>query len=276
MLFLAALLGSFSASMAVELRVRIENLAPETGLFLTPFWVGFHDGGFDLYDQGSPATAGLERVAEDGDISVLSAEFAGSPSAAAGGIDAVITSPGGFIGAPVFDPGEAPTVIFDLDPIQNRYFSYASMVIPSNDAFIANGNPLAVELFDGVGDFNGPITFTVFGQDVLDAGTEDNTEMQAAFINQTGPDMGTATVGGVVTLHSGFIDSFGNPGGTPIILGGTTAAGTTLDSVLADFTQPGAAIAQITITTIPEPSTFALAAISLLGLLGFGRRRAAG
>lgn len=31
--------------------VNIENLAPQQGTFLTPVWVGFHNGNFDIYDQ---------------------------------------------------------------------------------------------------------------------------------------------------------------------------------------------------------------------------------
>ncbi len=80
------------------------------------------------------------------------------------------------------------------------------MVIPSNDAFIANDDPLAHEVFDAAGNFTGPITLTVLCSCVLDAGTEDNTEMQAAFINQTGNNMGTTTIGGVISLHPGFIN----------------------------------------------------------------------
>ena len=49
--------------------VTAENLAPNGGTFQTPVWVGFHDGTFDIYDQGSPADAffpvtnALERLA---------------------------------------------------------------------------------------------------------------------------------------------------------------------------------------------------------------------
>ena len=147
------------------------------------------------------------------------------------------------------------------------------MIIPSNDAFIANGDPQAFAIFDEGGNFS-PVSFIVLGGEVLDAGTEENTEMEAAFINQTGPDMGTATAGGVVGLHDGFINSLGNPGGTPIVLGGTTAAGTLVDSTLGDFTQPGREIAMITI--VPEPSSVMLlfaAGISLFALASHRRGR---
>ena len=245
-----------ASASAVDVEVTVTNLAPTDGLFLTPMWIGFHDGSatFDLFDIGSPIAAGggLEILAEEGDTSVLSGEF-GTATSGSGGIDTTIIAPGGFGGPPVFDPGEsASSGTFNLDPVNNRYMSYASMVIPSNDAFIGNSDPTAVELFDSAGNFNGPFSFIVLGERVYDAGTEENTEMDAAFINQANTGDGVVT-NDPVALHVGFIGSAGNPVGTPIILGGTTAAGTTLDTMLADFTQSGHQIAEFSIT--PEPSS---------------------
>ena len=45
--------ASTAASGQTSVTVTIENLAPANGGFLTPVWVGFHDGGFDLYDRGA-------------------------------------------------------------------------------------------------------------------------------------------------------------------------------------------------------------------------------
>ena len=50
-----------------QVTISIENLAPANGTQLTPVWVGFHDGQFDTFDSGSPASPGLEQLAEDGD-----------------------------------------------------------------------------------------------------------------------------------------------------------------------------------------------------------------
>ena len=63
---------------AREVQVTIENLAPADGNFLTPAWVGFHDGTFDVYDLGAPASAALERLAEDGNTEPLSDGFHGT------------------------------------------------------------------------------------------------------------------------------------------------------------------------------------------------------
>ena len=244
-LFPTALLASATAA-ATDVQLTIENLAPEGGLYFTPFWVGFHDGSFDIYDRGAAASPGLERFAEDGDFGVLIEEFAGS------GFDTVVLNPEGFEGAPIFDPGLRSVETFDLDPAANRYFSYGAMVLPSNDAFVANGNPQAHELFDENGEFVGPISFVIYGSDVLDAGTEVNTEEDAAFLNQTAADAGIVE-DGTVQLHPGFNGSVANPSGTPVnILGGTIPPGTTIDPVRGDFTNGLVPLARI---TLQEPGT---------------------
>jgi len=245
--------GTWTASAsAVEVMVTIESRTPTNGLYLTPFWVGFHDGTFDLFDPGVALTpgGGLEVVAEDGDTSVLSAEFAAGP---AGGVDGTIIAPDGFPGAPVLDPHESASAIFDLDPVANRYFSFASMVIPSNDAFIGNANSRRFQLFDEDGEFTGPIRVLVRGSMVWDAGTEANTEMQAAFFNQTANNTGVTTADPVL-LHPGFINSFENPGGTSIILGGTSVAppGIFFGRRAADFTRPRYQMVRITIDLVDE------------------------
>lgn len=236
---------SAPAAEAANVQVAIENLTPVGGIFNTPVWIGFHDGSFDLYDDGSAATPGLESVAEDGDVGGLSAEFL---AAQATGVDGVVLDPAGFPGAPVFDPGSRSSLTVDVDPTSNQYFSYATMIIPSNDAFVGNADPLAHRLFDDDGQFLGPISFTVFGSQVKDAGTEDNTEEDAAFLNQSAPDTGV-TSNGVISNHPGLNGSFSNPSGIPQnILGGTAASGDVLDVMLADFSRPDFQLLRITIS----------------------------
>jgi len=251
------------------LRIEVQNLSPTGGLFMTPFWVGFHSGVFDIYDIGAQASLGLELIAEDGDVGQIRAEFAATDPM---GQDGVVIAPAGFPGAPVFDPGDSGSLILDVSPMTQRYFSYASMIIPSNDAFVANGNPLAHQLFDAMGNFQGTTTIDILGANVLDAGTEDNTEMDAAFFDQMAANTGVTTVNGTVQLHPGFIGSLANPGGNRIILGGTSIAppGFMFDEVLADFTQPGVVLGRITITRVPEPTSLALFVVA--SAISFRRR----
>ena len=123
------------------------------------------------------------------------------------------------------------------------------MILPSNDAFVGTLDP--VQLFDENGDFLGNQTLTFEGSDVYDAGTEVNTELDAAFINQMGPNTGE-TENGVIRFHDGFNGSVGNPEGEgdQIILGGTNAFGDTIDPTAADFTIDGAQIAEVSIELV--------------------------
>ncbi|MEL6571257.1 MAG: CHRD domain-containing protein [Pseudomonadota bacterium] len=215
--------------------VSVTNTLGEGGTFLTPVWFGFHDGAnFDLYDRGAASSLGLERLAEDGVVTGLAAEF--NQQAGDAGIDSTVF---GFDGAPgPIDPGETASFTINVNPedVGPGYFTWATMVIASNDAFLASpGDPLTDAIFDENGSFLGPITIERFGRDVLDAGTEVNSELDAAFINQTGPDTGI-TEGGVVAVHEGFIGSEGGPEGESIILGGISAAGTVFTEE-ADFTR---------------------------------------
>lgn len=189
-----------------DIRVSITNSGPEGGTFLTPPWVAIQDGTFDIYDRGGEAAEFLERLAEDGTTDDIGEAFQASGAAGAAG---VITGPDGVAAGPL-DPGETGSIVLTVDPTQSQFLNFASMVIPSNDAFISSpGDPTALRIFDENGNFTGG-EFEVTGADVLDAGTEVNTEQEAAFLNQTGPDTGTDE-GGVVTLHPGFIGSQGLP-----------------------------------------------------------------
>jgi hypothetical protein len=223
---------------AATLRITIDNLAPTNGTALTPTWFGFHDGSFDLYNRGEAATVGLERIAEDGNVAVLNDEFL---AAGGGSVQGVIAGPAGIPGP--IDVGESTSFLVDLDAkaVSSRYFSYAAMLLPSNDFFIANGNPLAHRIFDDAGNFIGA-DFIETGADVLDAGTEVNDELAAntAFFGQQTPDTGV-TEGGTVQLASGFI-----PGG-PILSSPRFAN--------ADFTASGYNIARFRVELVDDPTS---------------------
>ena len=224
-----------------QVKVTIENLAPENGVFLTPFWVGFHNGNFDTYDRGESISPAFERLVEDGNTAPLSEEFLNS---GAGIVDGTIAGLEGEAAGPI-DPGETVTATFTLESTDatSRYFSYASMVIPSNDAFIANGDPLVREIFDAEGNFLGA-EFIIAGSQVLDGGTEVNDELpeNTAFFGQAAPDTGVDE-NGVVTLHPGFI-----PGGRILSEDGSSNNGIAFTG--ADFTADGYQIARITIEEI--------------------------
>ncbi|NET82538.1 MAG: PEP-CTERM sorting domain-containing protein [Moorea sp. SIO1F2] len=286
--FLASLLtvGSTvtiaSTANAVTLKVTVENLTPENGAVVTPVWFGFHDGSFDSFNIGESASSGIEALAEDAitgleatvpglvefaielgldtnDVPPQSSRIAGlfADSAAGqnGGVQGiVIDNPAGLF------PGDVVStkIKLDEDLASNSFFSYGAMYFPSNDAFIANDNPIAI--FDGDGKFTGA-DFIVLGDQVWDAGTEVNDESPLN-VPFTFAEVGNGIdENGVVLPHPGFL-----PAGS----GGVLDFG---DGFFAnaDFTTPGFQVARITIEKVPEPAT--ITGLLLLGGLSILRRR---
>lgn len=227
------------ASADLSVQVTVENLASDAGgTFFTPMWLGFHSGDFDTFNAGSAATPQLQAVAEGGDTSGLNTLF----GSAGGRMSTTLVAPGG-PGPGIYAPGSSAVTVLTLNEVNNRYFSYASMLVPSNDAFIGNDAPDAIELFDGSGTFNGSATFTIFGADVWDAGTEQNDTMGAPFSAIGGTSTPTLDT---IALHSGL----GN------FVGSTTGSGQVLSSAF-DF-DDATPLARVTFAAVPEPSSIVL------------------
>jgi len=197
--------------VGTDVRVTVTNRAPALGTFQTAVWIGFHDGTFELHDLGSaadtffPTSDALERLSEDGNVEPLRTEFLDQGLGRVQGLLPGVLGPepsGGQLA-----PGETVSAVFRLDPsdLGDRFFSYATMIIPSNDAFSANDDPQAHEIFD-VGTTFVATDFVVPGSEGLDAGTETNDEVPAntGFFGQTVPDTGVPE-GGVVAVHPGFL-----------------------------------------------------------------------
>ena len=242
-----AILFAASISYAqTNLTVTVENLQPAGGLFFTPVWSGFHDGSFDTFDVGGNASAALEAIAEGGDIMPLSESFAGS------GVDGGV-APGSPFGPAGSSFASSAAADFSVDPASNGYFSFASMIIPSNDGFFGNDNPMAYPLFNDDGSFSGPVVIEILGSDIYDAGTELNDAMGAAFSALGGDDTMEAMP---IGMHAGLDDFIGS--GTAN--GESIASGFAADSV----------IARITISeAVPEPNAMLLLGLALpaIGLL---------
>jgi hypothetical protein len=233
-----------SPAAADSITVTIENLAASDGLFFTPVWVGFHNGSFDTFDVGSPASSQVETVAEEGDTGPLSALFSGS------GTDTTINDPGG-PGPGLYGPGGSGNAVLNVDPSE-RYFSFASMILPSNDAFMGNDSPTAYEIFDAGGNFTNPGPIMIMGSGVWDAGSELNDTMGAPF-SQIG---GTSTnTNDNISAHPGLNDFVGT------LLGNGNTLGQAFDSATP--------IAKITITPEPTSALLLLAA----GCWRYTRRR---
>lgn len=253
----AALVAGAGAASAVSLKISITNNSGIGGLTLTPLYTAFHDGSFDTFDVGSAASAGIEALAEDGNFGVIrDARVASHPSSQG----AVVTAPQGFAGAPLIEPGETGSVTVNVDSA-NRFFSYLSMILPSNDQFIGNGDQMAHQIFDASGNFLGNQTINVTGLNAYDAGTEVNNGLGSPFA-QTGPGA-ASDEGGVVSLATG-IDNYA---------GITLPNGQTLDLGAIGFAGNGGfSIATISIAAVPVPAALPML-LAGLGLMGFAARR---
>lgn len=252
-----------AAASAATITVTVENTMDADSFFFTPFWVGIHNGGFDSYDGGTLASGwpGLTELAEEGMTGPISDAFTASAAGIAGGAQDTITAVSGSGDAPVFSPGESASLMIDIgDPTINRYFSYASMVIPSNDLFVGNGDPFAHMLFDGSGNFTGPVTIDIFGSSVNDAGTEVNDALGGAAFSANG---GTSVDEN--ELIRNFFTDAGDRDYLASFIGSDTANGATIGSTFG----AGDLIGRITVTPAPG----ALALLGIAGLLGDGRRR---
>lgn len=192
--FAAAICLVGASAHAITVKVKVENTSDRDGLWFTPVFFGFHDGSFDSFDPGVAATSSIEKLAEGGDVSGLLSDLSGV-SGSKGHVLRQDNS--GMPPGVLFAPGESNYFTIDLDPTLNRYLSYASMILPSNDAFIGNATP-GLALFDVLGNFNGSQYIDILGSNIWDAGTEENDFLGQPFDTTMG--IATDTFGGSVSL----------------------------------------------------------------------------
>jgi hypothetical protein len=264
-LVLSALLAA--PAMATSLRITITNDAQVDGFALTPVYTAFHDGNFDSYNPNEAASAGLELLAEVGNFSAIQADrIAATTGQGNPSVGAVFSSftPGGDR-RPLFG-GESATVDVDITNTgTQRFFSFLSMIIPTNDIFIGNGNPEAFELFDDQGIFTGNRTIKVTGADARDAGTEVNDRANGVAFAAGQNGAAGADENGVVQTD----------GYSELIryVGLDTAAGFTINgdlkNTLLDTPADQFAIATITIERI-APVPLPAGGLLMLSALGLG------
>ena len=206
-----------------QVHVRVENLQEDGGFFFTSVWAGLHGGDFDLFNAGEEPTPGLEALAEDGNPEVLQGEFDEVSGRLQTQVGPTPTGPGA-----IFESS-----IDVINPAAYPYFSFASMMLPSNDAFFGNENPAAYQIFDSVGNATGPVEIHIFAEDIYDAGTEANNVEGLPFVPAAAGTTATETNDGVLPVTDGL---------EPYV-GAETAAGTTIADGL-DAEEP---IAKITV-----------------------------
>ncbi len=253
-----AVLGGAAMAQPVQVRVTVQNLAPANSVSFAPLRVGFGNGTFDSFNnnqgaflmgQPSLASAPIVTIAEGGSGSTWFPAFASAePQATLG---TVVPSPAG----PLL-PGASASMVFSVDPSVNRFFTFGAMVVPSNDHFIGNDNPMQYMLFNNAGQLN-ISSISQRGRDIWDAGSEVTNAANAAFL-VGGNNDARIDEGGVVSFNFDRLDAFN---------GLQTPAGYTFNR---QFTAD-AEIYRISFEIVPTPAS--AAGLGLLGLAAARRRR---
>lgn len=144
--------SSVFADNSAAFKVTITNLT--NSIHFTPILVSSHRKGISLFELGAPASTELTAIAEGGDTSGLAAQLNANPRVAD------VQSSAGLL-----DPGASVTVKVSAKR-GARHISLASMMLPTNDGFIALSGMQVPR--------KGTATFFIPG---YDAGTEPNDEL---------------------------------------------------------------------------------------------------
>lgn len=166
---------------------------------LTPVTWAIHSEDTQLFEVGAAASAGLEAVAEDGNPMPLQMALGMDSEIASAGVQ---TRPVGADANGPLLPGNSYTFSVVADA-EHRFLSIATMIVPSNDLFLAFGEE-GIALLDEAGNprSNAEIAADISATlEAWDAGTEQNQSGAGGADQaprQSGPGVGEAEGNGTV------------------------------------------------------------------------------
>lgn len=239
--------GAPAVAQTQRVTITVQNLAPASGIAFAPLHFGFHSGQFDAFDIGAAAGGAIISVAEGGSGSLWQPAFAAAdPTAVRGTVGGLLLS------------GGSAQLTVDVDTALNPYFTFASMVVPSNDFFIGNDDPMALRIFAADGSLL-QSEVNQSARQIWDAGSELFDPAAAAFVGDNGL---RTDQNSVVAFNFAELAAFN---------GLTTGAGYVFTSGLAADT----AVYRISfeVSPVPEPAVPALWAAGLAALAWTARRR---
>jgi hypothetical protein len=245
-----ALFGGAAHAQQRMVTVTVTNRAASNSIAYAPTHLGFHRGTFDAFNIGTTAGPGIVSVAEGGAGGQWQSDFAAADPTATRGI----------IGGPLLS-GESRSMSFVVDAGINKFFTFATMVIPSNDFFLGNDGAMRYRLFDDAGNLLiNNITQTA--SQIWDAGSEAFSIAGAAFL-VNGMNSIRTPQNGVVNFNFAELSGFN---------GERTAAGYVFNSGLSADQAIYSLDFQST-TVVPEPSSVVLLSSGVLLLGVFARRK---
>jgi len=156
---------------------------------LSPLAVVLHGTGYTGWALGTPASDGLEKLAEGGDPQPFLDEAVKQPS-----LMAVATGTG------IITPGGGETVTLTAAHSSDLKITVATMLVNTNDGFTGIGSL-------NIGALSHGESLTVFAP-VYDGGTEENTETAASIPGPAGGGEGynpARETRDFVAIHSGVV-----------------------------------------------------------------------